>query len=40
MSVVVNFDQHDEPIVYVKGAPLETLERCNRILAENEDAGR
>ncbi len=36
MSVVVKRDQRDEPIVYVKGAPLETLERCDRILAENE----
>jgi sodium/potassium-transporting ATPase subunit alpha len=36
MSVVVKVDQRDEPIVYVKGAPLETLERCDRILAENE----
>jgi len=35
MSVVVKRD-HREPIVYVKGAPLETLQRCDRILAENE----
>ena len=36
MSVVVKVDQRAEPIVYLKGAPLETLERCDRILAENE----
>jgi magnesium-transporting ATPase (P-type) len=36
MSVVVKRDHRDEPIVYVKGAPLETLQRCDRILAENE----
>ena len=36
MSVVVKRDRRDEPIVYVKGAPLETLERCNRILLGNE----
>jgi sodium/potassium-transporting ATPase subunit alpha len=36
MSVVVKRDRRDEPIVYVKGAPLETLQQCNRILAENE----
>jgi len=36
MSVVVKRDRRDEPIVYVKGAPLETLQRCDRILAENE----
>jgi sodium/potassium-transporting ATPase subunit alpha len=36
MSVVVKRDHRDEPIVYVKGAPLETLQRCNRILLENE----
>ena len=36
MSVVVKRDRRDEPIVYVKGAPLETLQRCNRILLGNE----
>jgi magnesium-transporting ATPase (P-type) len=36
MSVVVKIDQHAEPIVYVKGAPLETLQRCDRILWGNE----
>jgi sodium/potassium-transporting ATPase subunit alpha len=36
MSVVVKRDRRDEPIVYVKGAPLETLQRCNRILLRNE----
>ncbi|HXV80898.1 MAG TPA: HAD-IC family P-type ATPase, partial [Candidatus Binatia bacterium] len=36
MSVVVKHDRGDEPIAYVKGAPLETLERCDRILVKNE----
>ncbi|HSF58660.1 MAG TPA: HAD-IC family P-type ATPase [Candidatus Binatia bacterium] len=36
MSVVVKVDRHAEPIVYVKGAPLETLQRCDRILWGNE----
>ena len=36
MSVVVKRDRRDEPIVYVKGAPLETLQRCDRILLGNE----
>jgi sodium/potassium-transporting ATPase subunit alpha len=36
MSVVVKRDRRDEPIVYVKGAPLETLQRCDRILLGDE----
>jgi sodium/potassium-transporting ATPase subunit alpha len=36
MSVIVKRNQVDEPVVYVKGAPLETLQRCDRILIENE----
>lgn len=36
MSVAVKHDRGDEPIVYVKGAPLETLERCDRILEKTE----
>jgi magnesium-transporting ATPase (P-type) len=36
MSVVVKRDRRDQPIVYVKGAPLETLQRCDRILRANE----
>ncbi|HXG52692.1 MAG TPA: HAD-IC family P-type ATPase [candidate division Zixibacteria bacterium] len=31
MSVVVRPHHRGEPVVYVKGAPLETLERCDRI---------
>ena len=36
MSVVVKHDRRDEITVYVKGAPLEMLQRCNRILLKNE----
>ena len=36
MSVIVKRNQREEPMVYVKGAPLETLERCDRILWANE----
>jgi sodium/potassium-transporting ATPase subunit alpha len=36
MSVIVKRNQFDEPVVYVKGAPLETLQRCDRILIGNE----
>ncbi|HZD42359.1 MAG TPA: cation-transporting P-type ATPase, partial [Terriglobales bacterium] len=36
MSVVVKHNRGDEQIVYVKGAPLETLERCDRILVANK----
>jgi sodium/potassium-transporting ATPase subunit alpha len=36
MSVVVKIDQQQEPTIYVKGAPLETLQRCDRILTRNE----
>ena len=32
MSVVVKRGQYDQPTIYVKGAPLETLQRCDRIL--------
>ena len=32
MSVIVENDQQYNPTVYVKGAPLETLQRCDRIL--------
>jgi sodium/potassium-transporting ATPase subunit alpha len=32
MSVVVKRGQRDQPTIYVKGAPLETLQRCDRIL--------
>jgi magnesium-transporting ATPase (P-type)/mannitol/fructose-specific phosphotransferase system IIA component (Ntr-type) len=36
MSVVVKRDPRDEPTIYVKGAPLETLQRCDRILSGAE----
>jgi magnesium-transporting ATPase (P-type) len=36
MSVVVKRSQYDQPTIYVKGAPLETLQRCDRILSGNE----
>lgn len=36
MSVVVKRDRRGEPTVYVKGAPLETLQRCDRILSGDE----
>jgi magnesium-transporting ATPase (P-type) len=36
MSVIVKRNQREDPMVYVKGAPLETLERCDRILWANE----
>ncbi len=32
MSVVVKRSPYDHPTVYVKGAPLETLQRCDHIL--------
>jgi magnesium-transporting ATPase (P-type) len=32
MSVVVKLEGHKEKTIYVKGAPLETLQRCDRIL--------
>ena len=36
MSVVVKRSQRDQPTIYVKGAPLETLQRCDRILSGNQ----
>jgi magnesium-transporting ATPase (P-type) len=36
MSVVVKRSQRDQPTIYVKGAPLETLQRCDRILLGNQ----
>ncbi len=36
MSVVVKRSQRDQPTIYVKGAPLETLQRCDRILMGDE----
>jgi magnesium-transporting ATPase (P-type) len=36
MSVVVKVDRRDEPTIYAKGAPLEMLRRCDRILLGNE----
>jgi sodium/potassium-transporting ATPase subunit alpha len=36
MSVIIKRNQREDPMVYVKGAPLETLERCDRILWANE----
>jgi sodium/potassium-transporting ATPase subunit alpha len=36
MSVVVKRSQYDQPTIYVKGAPLETLQRCDRILSDNQ----
>ncbi len=36
MSVVVQRSQRDQPRIYVKGAPLETLQRCDRVLLGNQ----
>lgn len=36
MSVVVRLEGHREKTAYVKGAPLETLEQCDRILVNGE----
>ncbi len=36
MSVVVKRSRHEEATVYMKGAPLETLQRCDRILVGNQ----
>jgi sodium/potassium-transporting ATPase subunit alpha len=36
MSVVVRRNQRDQPTIYVKGAPLETLQRCDRVLSGNQ----
>jgi len=36
MSVVIRVEGHREKTAYVKGAPLETLERCTRILRQAE----
>jgi magnesium-transporting ATPase (P-type) len=37
MSVVAKLAGHKEKTVYAKGAPLETLTRCNRILRSGEE---
>jgi magnesium-transporting ATPase (P-type) len=31
MSVVVKADPQREPMIYVKGAPVEMLQQCDRI---------
>jgi magnesium-transporting ATPase (P-type) len=36
MSVVVRFQERGETYVYVKGAPLETLQRCSRVLSRGD----
>jgi sodium/potassium-transporting ATPase subunit alpha len=36
MSVVVKPHQQSEPIIYVKGAPVETLEQCDRLCWNGE----
>ena len=36
MSVVVQLGRQNSRTVYVKGAPLETLERCDRVLRQGE----
>ena len=36
MSVVVKAHDQRQPMIYVKGAPLETLEQCDRFCSEGE----
>jgi len=36
MSVVVRLERHKEKVAYVKGAPLETLERCDSVLRDGQ----
>ncbi len=37
MSVVIKAHQQSEPVIYVKGAPLETLQQCDRLCWNGED---
>jgi magnesium-transporting ATPase (P-type) len=37
MSVVVKIGSQEHSTIYVKGAPLETLENCDRLLRDNEE---
>ena len=36
MSVVIKAHQQSAPVIYAKGAPVETLERCDRLLSNGQ----